>query len=185
MTPLIETERLRLRAPGIGDAKRIAEFLNNFAVSGNLSVVPHPYTLDDANQWLGRWRADSMPANTQFVIELKKEGAIGVVGFREKDKNAQVGYWLGEPFWNRGIMSEALKAVIGWYFNNTKADIVTSGVFHFNMASLAIQQKLGFVETSRSIIHCLARGEDIEHIDTELTRDTFELLQTRQQKAKQ
>lgn len=173
MTPLLETSRLRLRAPGLGDASRLAEFLNNFAVSGNLAQVPHPYTIDDARAWLGKWRADAAPADTGFILDLREEGAVGMVRFRNVGGEAHIGYWLGEPFWNRGIMSEALTRVIGWYFAVTHADLVTSGVFHFNMASLAIQQKLGFVETGRSSVHCLARGEQVEHIDTELTRDAF------------
>jgi len=70
-------------------------------------------------------------------------------------------------------MTEAMRAVLWWYFASTRADLVLSGVFHFNMASLAIQQKLGFVETGRSVVHCLARGQDVEHIDTELTRDAY------------
>lgn len=176
MTPLLTTERLRLRSPGIGDASRLADFLNNYAVAGNLSVVPYPYTITDANQWLGKWRADAKPTDTQFIIERVGEGAIGVIGYRKKDEDAHIGYWLGEPFWNQGLMSEALKAVIGWYFSVTHADLITSGIFHFNMPSLAIQQKLGFVETGRSSLHCLARSEYIEHIDTELTRDAFEVL---------
>jgi RimJ/RimL family protein N-acetyltransferase len=176
MPPLTETSRLRLRPPGMGDAVRIAELLNNFAVTGNLSVVPFPYSLEDARNWLGQWRADAAPTDMHFIIELANEGAVGVIGNHIEDDNAHIGFWLGEPFWNQGIMSEALKAVLNWYFDTTLADKVTSGVFHFNMASLAVQQKLGFVETGRSTLHCLARGEDIEHIDTELTREAFEAL---------
>ena len=182
MTFQIKTKRLSLRPPVATDAARLGELLNNFAVSGNLSVVPNPYTLDDAIQWLGRWNATAKPSDTQFVIDLGNEGAIGVIGYRERAGDAHIGYWLGEPYWNRGIMSEALKSVIGWYFGISRDDTITSGVFHFNMPSLAIQQKLGFVETGRSTVHCLARGMDIEHIDTELTRDTFEVLENRQQR---
>lgn len=182
MTPLLTTPRLRLRSPGIGDATRLAKLLDNFAISGNLAVVPHPYTLADANQWLGKWRADAMPADTNFIIDHNDEGAIGVIGSRMKDGTAYMGYWLGEPYWDQGIMTEALHAVVDWYFKVTNADIITCGAFHFNMASLAIQQKLGFVETGRSILHSIARGEDLEHIDTELTRDAFDTFKARQQK---
>jgi len=174
MTPLLTTPRLRLRSPGIGDATRLTELLNNFAVSGNLTSVPHPYTVTDANTWLGSWRASPRPAETSFIIERIGEGAVGVLGFRAKQGDAHIGYWLGEPHWGHGLMTEATSAALTWYFGATTDDYITSGVFHFNMASLAIQQKLGFVETGRSTIHCLARSEDVEHIDTELTRDAFE-----------
>ncbi len=174
MTPLLTTPRLRLRSPGIGDATKLAELLNNFAVSGNLARVPHPYTIDHADAWLGSWRAGAKPAETSFIIEHIGEGAVGVLGFDNKQGEAHIGYWLGEPHWGHGIMTEATTAAVTWYFDTTKDEYITSGVFHFNMASLAIQQKLGFVETGRSTVHCLARNEDVEHIDTELTRDAFE-----------
>jgi RimJ/RimL family protein N-acetyltransferase len=81
-----------------------------------------------------------------------------------------IGYWLGEPFWNRGFMTEAAIAILDWYFGATTSVSVSSGVFHFNRASLAVQKKLGFTETGRSFRLCLARKEEVRHIDTELTR---------------
>ena len=180
MTPLLLTTRLRLRSPGIGDAPRMAEFLSNFAVSGNLARVPHPYSLDHAREWLGRWRADAKPGATNFVIELPGDGAIGHIGMQENDGRPSIGYWLGEPYWGRGFMTEAVEAVIAWYFATSNADLLFSGVFHFNMASLAIQQKLGFVETGRSEVYCLARDAEVEHIDTELSREAFDIHTARQ-----
>jgi len=180
MTPFLLTDRLRLRQPGIGDAARMAEFLGNFAVSGNLARVPHPYTLQHAEDWLGTWRAGARPENARFVIELPGEGAIGQIGMHARDGQAVIGYWLGEPYWGQGYMTEAMDTVIGWYFSASGADQLISGVFHFNMASLAIQQKLGFVETGRSRVYCQARGETLEHIDTELTREAFDVHAARQ-----
>jgi RimJ/RimL family protein N-acetyltransferase len=175
MTPYLETPRLRLRGPGFGDARRIAEFLSNFAVAGNLARVPHPYMLEDARIFLSQWRADALPRDTRFIIELKREGgAIGIAGFHDHDGEAEIGYWLGEPYWGQGLMSEALYAILDWYFDVTDADVVLSGVFPFNMASTSLQMKFGFVETGISTRECLARGGELEHIDTELTREAYE-----------
>ena len=176
MTPLLETPRLRLRGPGFGDARQLASLLDNFAVSGNLARVPHPYSIEDAREWLGGWRADAPPYDTSFILDLNGEGAVGVAGFSlQPEGHCELGYWLGEPYWGQGLMSEALYAILDWYFEVTDADFVQSGMFHFNMASAALQMKLGFVETGLSNRHCLARGESIEHIDTELTREAYEL----------
>lgn len=183
MTPLLETPRLRLRAPGFGDARRLTAFLDNFAVSGNLARVPHPYTLEHADAWLAGWRADAAPADTCFILELRDIGAIGSIGFQSRDGVAEIGYWLGEPFWGQGLMSEALYAALDWYFEMTDADYINSGLFHFNMASAAVQMKFGFVETGRSMRHCLARGKELEHIDTELTREAYELSRPKPRKA--
>ncbi|HUV31960.1 MAG TPA: GNAT family protein, partial [Devosiaceae bacterium] len=95
-------------------------------------------------------------------------------GFHERHPGvADIGYYLGRPFWGNGMMTDAVRVALDWYFAKSGADRVGSGVFHFNAASLAIQHKLGFVETGRSMVFCEARNQTIEHIDTELTRSTY------------
>jgi RimJ/RimL family protein N-acetyltransferase len=173
MEVTLTTRRLTLRPPLPTDAERLARLLDNFAVSGNLSRVPYPYRLADAKAWLRTWRADRPAGETGFIIELPGEGLVGQVGFHGEAEGTVIGYWLGEPFWNRGLMTEAAAAVIGWYFGATDSTSIASGVFHFNRASLAIQRKLGFVETGLSSRHCLARGEEVRHIDTLLTRTAW------------
>ncbi len=177
----IRTDRLLLRAPRLSDANWITSGLGNMAVAQNM-LVPHPFSMDHALDWLENRQRPDTPGNNEnatpreirFCIEHEKDGGIGIVSFRTCNGSDQLGYWLAEPFWGRGIMSEALRETLRWYYERAQADIVTSGVFYFNMASLAVQHKLGFVETDRSMVYCPARGADIEHINTELTRDAFE-----------
>lgn len=169
--PRLKTRRLTLRLPTMADAERVALLLNNFAVSGNLSRVPYPYHLSDAKAYLKLRKPDAPPHETGFAIELEGVGFIGQVGYHtDVHGHTVLGYYLGQPFWGRGIMSEAVEAVLGWYFEVTDADHVRSGVFHFNKPSLAIQKKYGFTEIGTSKLHCLARAQDVRHIDTELTR---------------
>jgi RimJ/RimL family protein N-acetyltransferase len=170
MDVALATRRLVLRQPKMADAPAIAGLLNNFRVAGNLSRVPYPYREADAAGWLKAWRADTPAGETGFVLELPGSGLIGHAGFHPDAQGTVVGYWLGEPFWNRGFMSEALGAILRWYFETTVAVAVASGVFAFNGASLAVQRKLGFTETGQSFRHCLARRQQVRHIDTELTR---------------
>lgn len=166
----LQTSRLTLRLPLDSDAERIALYLNDYAVAGNLARVPFPYRLSDARAWLRSRRADLPPSETNFAIDVPGEGFAGQVGFHLSDHGVVIGYWLGTPFWGRGIMTEAATAALDWYFATTGDDVVRSGVFAFNQASLAIQRKLGFAETGRSTLLCLARGREVEHIDTRLTR---------------
>jgi len=170
MEVTLQTKRLVLRQPHAGDASRITTFLNNFHVAGNLSRVPYPYCESDAVWWLKRWRPDRPAAETGFILDLPGVGLIGHAGFHPDVQGTVIGYWLGEPFWNRGFMTEAAIAILDWYFGATTSVSVSSGVFHFNRASLAVQKKLGFTETGRSFRLCLARKEEVRHIDTELTR---------------
>jgi RimJ/RimL family protein N-acetyltransferase len=172
--PEIRTPRLTLRLPSMADADRVTQMLNNFAVSSNLSRVPYPYQLSDARAYLKTRRPGLPPGETGFAICLDGVGFIGQCGFHKDHRGKTVlGYYLGQPFWGRGIMTEAVTAIVGWYFGATTATAITSGVFHFNKASLAIQKKLSFTETGTSMLLCLARGEEVKHIDTELTRATW------------
>ena len=173
MDVILKTRRLTLRQPKPDDAERLALYLNNFGVAGNLSRVPYPYRLADAKAWLRTWRPDRPAAETGFTIDLEGEGLIGHVGFHTDEQGTVIGYWLGEPYWNRGFMTEACAAALSWYFDVTPAPSIASGVFAFNKASLAIQKKLGFTETGTTYRLCLARGEEVRHIDTELTRDVW------------
>ena len=168
----LTTARLTLRPPEISDALAIARYLNNFAVAGNLATVPYPYCVSDAQGWLASQTGRSI-GESGFAIDLEGMGYIGQVGFHQERRGTNVGYWLGEPFWHRGLMTEAVTAAIEWYFSVADDTRLFSGVFHFNKASIAIQRKLGFVETATNNRHCLARGEQVRHIDTELTRSAW------------
>lgn len=173
MIPVLRTARFILRQPQLGDDEPIARYLNDFEVAGNLARVPFPYALSDARAWL-RTRLPNLPVEeTCFTIALPGTGLAGHVGFHRGAQGPVVGYWLGRPFWGQGIMTEAVTAAIAWFFEASRAETLYSGVFHFNAASLAIQSKLGFTETGRSRLLCLARDAEVEHIDTKLTRERF------------
>jgi RimJ/RimL family protein N-acetyltransferase len=173
MNVTLQTSRFILRPSQADDAEPIARHLNNFEVSGNLARVPFPYHLSDAKAWLNT-RLPDLPAEaTNFAIDLPGEGLVGQVGFHRGPAGPIIGYWLGQPFWGRGIMTEAVVASLDWLFSVSPEPVVYSGVFHFNAASLAIQAKLGFTQTGRSTLLCLARGAEVEHIDTKLTRSVW------------
>ncbi|MCW5720819.1 MAG: GNAT family N-acetyltransferase [Devosia sp.] len=169
MLPTLTGSRLVLRPPRPDDAIPLARYLNDFGVSGNLARVPFPYSLADAKAWLRTRQPDTAPDDANFCIERPGQGYIGHVGFHPGPQGPIIGYWLGRPFWGQGFMREAAQLCLDWFFETTAAPAVYSGVFHFNQASLAIQRRLGFTETGRSWLLCLARGVEVEHIDTKLT----------------
>ncbi len=166
----LKTKRFILRPPRDTDAEAIAKYLSDFAVSGNLARVPFPYSISDARAWLGSMRSPTPPEETNFAIDLPGEGLVGQVGFHPGANGTLIGYWLAVPFWGRGLMTEAAGAAIDWYFKTTGAEQLYSGIFAFNQASLAVQNKLGFAQIGQSALLCLARGREVEHIDTVLTR---------------
>ena len=175
--PIIRTPRLVLRQPSLDDAEPIARYLNNIQVAGNLARVPYPYERSYAQDWLRSLRAPRTPDTVNFSIDLDGSGYVGHIGYQPGPLGPVLGYWLGQPFWNRGIMSEAASAAVDWFFAQTEAPALYSGVYHFNHASLAVQKRLGFTEMGRSTLHCLARDAEVEHIDTILTHGVWKARQ--------
>lgn len=144
----IKSKKIILRRFRKSDAKNIAHALNNWNVVKNLSNLPFPYTLDDANFWLSKiadYGKGKAPTNIVFCIE--KDGkAAGAIGLHEIEKNhkAEMGYWLSEEYWGQGIMSEAVGLVVKLGFAELKLRRVYSRVYLFNPASARVLEKRGF-----------------------------------------
>jgi RimJ/RimL family protein N-acetyltransferase len=177
----LHTGRLTLRQPQMSDAERIASCLGNFEVTGKLAQVPYPYSVADAEAWIGSLAQEAAPENTGLAIELKDDGGVvGVVGFvRRANDRAGLGYYLDEGYWGRGLMTEAATAAVEWFFDATPRSELHSGAFDFNLASLAVQKKLGFVVAGKSKLHSRSQGRELDHIDTVLTRDAFAAARTK------
>lgn len=169
MAIVIETPRLLLRRPEISDAEGIAAGIGDFEVVRWLPRVPHPYSIADAISWLATVPARPMVARANFAITLKGvEGYVGTMGIVER-----LGYWLARPFWGRGIATEAARAIVEWYFASGGAEPLRSGILSGNVASLRVQEKLGFVVSGSGTVPSLALARDIELIETVLTHDRF------------
>src|SRR5262245_22402845 len=111
--PVLETERLKLRAPNRADIEAIVRHAGDPRVALKTTRMPHPYRLSDATGWLDEIEQEVEPT---FAIELKSQPGqmIGVISLmpREDRVSAEAGYWLGVPYWRRGYMTEALRGVL-------------------------------------------------------------------------
>jgi RimJ/RimL family protein N-acetyltransferase len=111
---------------------------------------PSPYTLDDAEAWL-RHCARTVPV-TDFAIEVDGEaaGGIGVVLRTDVERvDTELGYWLGEQYWGRGVMSRAVTAFVPWVLERFHVARVHANVFDFNTASARVLEKAGFTLEGR------------------------------------
>lgn len=166
--PVLGGARLTLRPIVHGDAGAIVRGVGSYAVSQWLAVVPHPYDLADAHAFIAGLHAAPEPGGADFAIDVAGEGLVGCITLAR-----ELGYWLREDFWGRGLMTEAAHLLLDWHFAHRPFDLVNSGAFEGNAASLGVQRKLGFVVTGRSRRHSLARGVDLPHVDTELTSAAY------------
>lgn len=171
--PALVTARLTLNAVKAGDAPRFAALANNWNVARWLARLPYPYTLDHARAFC-EIVARTAKTGQDFIWairELSDGGPLGVISVGGlSEEKPELGYWLGEPYWGRGLMSEAARAVVDAFFTRTAHGALYSGAFVGNEASWRIQLKLGFRETGRHRRWCLARGADLDHLDSALTR---------------
>jgi RimJ/RimL family protein N-acetyltransferase len=116
--PVLETERLVLRAPRLGDVKAIAALANDRRIAENTARIPHPYKASDAEDFV---TAANVGGETVFLIALRNvagSGAIlGACGFAQVDRHPpEIGYWLGVKHWGKGFATEAMRAVIDHAF---------------------------------------------------------------------
>ncbi len=128
------------------DASSIASHANNRKVWINLKdAFPHPYTLAHARSWIRLARRDRPTTYFAIVIDGVAGGGIGYrVGGDVARRTAIFGYWLGEPFWGQGVMTEAVRSLVGWILEYRPVHRIEAGVFAWNRASMRVLEKAGF-----------------------------------------
>ncbi|VAV86664.1 50S ribosomal protein acetyltransferase [hydrothermal vent metagenome] len=150
----VATKRLLLRELAMNDAPRITELFANPKVISMLEQPPWPYQLQDAQFWLrGTLQRQKSSAAFSFAIELPNAGLIGSIGIQKKGSDLfDLGYWLGQPYWGNGYISEAASAFMTWAQEELGVRELLSGYFADNPASGRVLAKLGFVATGKSCI---------------------------------
>jgi RimJ/RimL family protein N-acetyltransferase len=141
--PVLETARLILRAPRLGDAKGIAALANDRHIAENTARIPHPYKPTDAKDWI--CDANKNPTEEQYVITLANGALIGACGLELRDAPVPaIGYWLGQAFWRKGFATEAVRALIDHAFGNLDHEELHASARVTNPASRHVLEKCGF-----------------------------------------
>ena len=129
-----------------GDRASLLRYANNRKVWRNLKDrFPHPYTGQDAEAWLALARRE--PDRTGWAIELDgvAAGGIGLVPLTDVHARcAHIGYWLGEPFWGRGVMTAVVRAVTDYALTQRGLLRLEAPVFAWNPASMRVLEKCGY-----------------------------------------
>ncbi|MFC0518195.1 GNAT family N-acetyltransferase [Mucilaginibacter angelicae] len=108
---------------------------------------PNPYTMADAERWVLAHQSKAVITNFAIVIN---DSAVGAIDFKQGDdiyrKNATLGYWLGEEYWGKGIITEAVKLFIPYAFQNFNITRIQATVNGNNQASMRVLEKAGFTK---------------------------------------
>jgi len=174
---ILITDRLILRTIGAGDAEAIAALADNYKIAVMLARLPYPYKLADARQFID-WVNEKREGEGTFGLYLKPEAAfIGICSYEWHGEDApEFGYWLGEPYWGRGYMSEAARAVIAHAFRIKRHQKLLSGCRLQNLASRRVLEKVGFEHVGHYEIDSLVLKAKLPGHRFCLTRERWEGL---------
>jgi ribosomal-protein-alanine N-acetyltransferase len=137
---------IKLRALLKSDIKRLAELANNKKIAENLKdIFPHPYNENDAEFFINLTSQEN--PQVTFAIEFNGE-LCGVIGLVPQEdvyrKSAEIGYWIGEPFWGKGIAAAAVGLITDYGLNQLDFVRIHTGVFEGNTASMRVLEKCGY-----------------------------------------
>ena len=176
MSDILETERLSLRSLNDRDAGEIVDALSDFNICRNLARVPFPYHRSDAEDFLQFVR--SCDQRSRFSAICQKgdaEGLIGIISYEWSDasQNAEFGYWLSQPHWGKGLMTEAAAAMVAHAFTVNKHGTLVACYHDDNPASGRILAKAGFSRVGACNHFSKAQGKDVPVTNMRLTRQRW------------
>ncbi len=145
--PTLETDRLILRRLELSDAPVIQELAGTREVAEMTLLIPHPYPDDAAEPFIrSTWESAAAGKEFTFAITRKADALfLGIISIHGNPTHnrAEIGYWIGVPYWSNGYATEAAKAVIAFGFEKLNYNRIHAGYFTKNPASRRVQEKAG------------------------------------------
>ena len=173
----IDSDRIALRVLKRADAPILYKHLRNRLVT-RYTFIPYPYELSDAEQFIRRaqkWRRAQ--TGYHLGIELRSsEEIIGVVGLFKIDvrhRSAEIGCWLAKPHWRQGLMTEAMRAMLGFAFDTLKLVRVYAHVFPPNVASQSLVLGCGFTLEGCLRMSTFHRGRQKDNLIFGILKNEF------------
>ena len=172
--PCFDDGVVRLRRFRVEDRERLVELGDNSNVSRFLANrFPSPYRLEDADAWIGVSTAESRPCSFAIEYEGRLAGGIGLEPMHDMHSgSAELGYWLGEPYWGRGLAVRAVRLMADYAFDQLLFIRLQAMVIDGNAASMRVLEKSGFVREGILRKHVRKNGVVRDaHLFARLRRD--------------
>jgi len=138
----------KLRDWKLSDAESIVPLANNQKIAGNLrNTFPYPYTLDDAHLFITKSIHSHKRNHLNKAIEIEESPAGSISLLMQEDvscKSGELGFWLGEPFWGKGIMARAITQMCETGFEDLELERIYARPFAENTAARKTLEKAGF-----------------------------------------
>lgn len=160
------------------DLESLVKYANNYNIAKNLTnAFPHPYTEQDGKNFL----SIALTHPSIFTIDVAGE-AVGSIGlFLQTDiheKSAELGYWLAEPFWGKGIITQAIQEMVEYGFKTFDIVRIYARPFSTNLASQRVLEKAGFTCEARLTKSLYKNGEIIDEIIYAKFKDDMDIKDT-------
>ncbi|MGF1687221.1 GNAT family N-acetyltransferase [Photobacterium japonica] len=168
--PLLTTSRLILRPFQLSDAHKVQQLAGEEQIANGTINIPHPYTDGVAGQWIGKLLADWHRGHSAiYAITLKSSyRLIGCVGLHNiADGKAQLGYWIGVPFWGQGYCTEAAERITEFGFKRLQLDTLYGQHYSQETQPGKVMQKIGMrhVMTKTDALRVDRLSVDLEYYE--------------------
>jgi len=148
------------------DLETLQSYANNRKIWLNLrDVFPHPYTIEDARWWIEHTSQENPERSFAIASAEEPIGGIGLIfGDGVHRCSAELGYWLGEPYWGRGIMTRAVSALTEYALKKLPLNRIYAEPFANNLASIRVLEKAGFQREGTLRASVIKNGEILDQI---------------------
>ncbi|MCO6180503.1 MULTISPECIES: GNAT family N-acetyltransferase [Ciceribacter] len=159
--PVLLSQRLVMRAPHEEDIDALSHLANNAAVATMVSRMPHPYTAKDAADFVRRSNLGEIGKCVYAITKTENGTFLGCCGLephQNDPETLEIGYWLGQPYWNQGYATEAAHALIDMAFRTREIRFIDARCRVTNIGSRRVIQKCGFQFQGSGMVGSLALG---------------------------
>jgi len=155
------------------DSRRLTENANNIKVWNNVrDYFPNPYKESDAKSFIKRVQSKNRVEDFAIIVNDEAVGGIGYIQGTDIERlNAEIGYWLGEKYWGKGIMGRALGDIINYIFSNTEIIRLFTSVLEYNIASMKVLEKNGFRKVGIQTKAAIKNNKIVDMYSYELIKD--------------
>ncbi len=162
----IDIAEWHIRNYAVRDVAALVKYANNRKVSINLrDRFPYPYKRAHAAAWIQHVKAQKPQTNFAIASDGELIGGIGLELQGDVHRlSAEIGYWLGEPYWGKGIATRAVRALTEYGFANYPLVRIFAGVFEWNPASARVLEKAGYVFEGRLRKSAIKDGKIIDQV---------------------
>jgi len=176
--PTLQTDRLTLRPFTLDDANEVRPLVGEKEIAATTLNIPHPYPDGAAENWISKHKEQYQEGKAAtFAIILSETGkiigAIGL-GIKRKHAHAEMGYWVGKPYWNNGYATEAGHAILRYGFKSCDLNRIHAHHMTKNPQSGRVMQKMGMSYEGTLRQHVMKDGEYQDLAIYAITRDQYD-----------